>query len=501
MTTAGLWMLLALGVLVTTTGLPVWALLLGTSTAFAIAGLMIGAVDFNVLSALSPRIIGLLENDLLQALPLYVFIGVLLQRITVADSIFSTIARILRPLRTFGSRDSVAAVATLAVGSLIAPMSGSVGASASLLSRLVSHRLRYVAPARAIALVSAAATIGVVVPPSLVLILLGDAMLRAHLEASNLPGFSLGTARIISTQEVFNAALLPSAAGLLLWMIVAWWQGRFVRPDGNGNARATETDNDSVTQPQRVAAFAAIVMIVLLLAGVFVGKLFAVEAAATGGCLLLLATLVSRSLSWPAWREVLHDTLTLSGSLFALLVGATTFSLVFRAFGTDRWLSELVLNSTFSPQLTALLVLLFVALCAWVLDAFEMIFVLIPIVAPALIAKLGDAQLAAVLLLLVLQTSFLIPPMGYAVLMVRSRGSAGNEGGLSVAATSAIVKALLPFIIVQLAVTVCVFVWPPGVHLLDASKPAVSSEPAKSEDDVVKQMREMSGSPPSDASK
>ena len=487
-------MLLVLGMLVTTTGLPVWALLLGTSSAFAAAGLVVGVIDLNVLSALSPRIVGLLENDLLQALPLYVFIGVLLQRLTVTDSIFSTLVRIFRP---FGTQDSVAAVATLTVGSLIAPMSGSVGSSASLLSRLVAHRLRHLAPARAIALVSAAATIGVVVPPSLVLILLGDAMLRAHLEASNLPGFMLGATRIISTQDVFNAALLPAVAGLLLWMMMAWWQGRFSEPDHNNELGADERDTDvnNVTGSQMAVAFAAIAIIVLLLAGVFTGKLFAVEAAAAGGCLLIFVTLVSRSLSWPAWREVLHDTLTLCGALFALLVGATTFSLVFRAFGTDRWLSELVLDSTLSPQLTALCVLLFVALCAVVLDAFEMIFVVIPIIAPALIAKLGDAQQAAVLLLLVLQTSFLIPPMGYAVLMVRSRG------GLGAASTSAIVKSLLPFILIQLAVTACVFALPPVVHLLDAPKAAASGEPAKSEEDIVKQMREMSGSPPSDVGK
>ncbi len=494
MTTAGLWMLLVLGALVTTTGLPVWALLLGTSSAFAIVGLLSGAVDFNVLSALSPRIVGLLESDLLQALPLYVFIGVLLQRITVADSIFSTLVKIFRP---FGAPGSVAAVATLTIGSLIAPMSGSVGSSASLLSRLVAHRLRRLAPDRAIALVSAAATIGVVVPPSLVLILLGDAMLRAHLEASNLPGFSLGTARIIATQDVFNAALLPAVAALVLWLIIAWRQGRFTEPIhiNPHSAEQDGTGEDRVTGSQMTIAFTAIAVIVLLLAGVFTGKLFAVEAAATGGCLLMLTTVVSRSLSSLAWREVLHDTLTLSGALFALLVGATTFSLVFRAFGTDRWLSELVLNSPFSPQLTALCVLLFVALCAWVLDAFEMIFVVIPIVAPALIAKLGDAQQAAVLLLLVLQTSFLIPPMGYAVLMVRSRG------GLGRATTSAIVKSLLPFIYVQLAVTVCVFALPPIVHLLDAPKTVASSEPAKSEDDIVRQMREMSGSPASEGGK
>ena len=159
----------------------------------------------------------------------------------------------------------------------------------------------------------------------------------------------------------------------------------------------------------------------MLLGAVFAGKMFAVEAAATGGVVLILVALASRALSWQQWRVLLADTLSLSGALFALLVGASTFSLIFRLMGTDRRIAELVLNSVLSPQLTSALVLLAVALCAWVLDAFEMIFVIIPIVAPALIAKLGDAQQTAVLLLLVLQLSFLILPMGYAVLMARAR--------------------------------------------------------------------------------
>jgi TRAP-type mannitol/chloroaromatic compound transport system permease large subunit len=152
---------------------------------------------------------------------------------------------------------------------------------------------------------------------------------------------------------------------------------------------------------------------------------------------------------------MLADTLKLSGALFALLVGATTFSLVFRVFGTDRWLNALLLGSTLAAVgVTAALVLLLVALCAWVLDAFEMIFVIVPIVAPALIARLGDAQQAAVLLLLVLQLSFLIPPMGYAVLMARSRS------GLPAISGRRLLGALWPMLLVQVALTVVVFAFP-----------------------------------------
>lgn len=479
MITTGLWMLLLLAALVVGTGLPVWALLVGVASAFAALGLATGQFGPAILEALAPRIVNLLEHDLLQALPLYVFIGVLLQRLPVAQALFSAAARLLR---FTGAGTSLAA---LAVGTLVAPMNGSVASSSSLLSRLVAHRLGTLPPARSLVLISAAATIGVVVPPSLVLILLGDAMLRAHTEATQLPGIALAGQRIINTQDVLHAALLPAAAVLLLWTLIAWLQGR----------RA-----EHLVVPQRVdrrsavTAAVAAISIVLLLGSVFTGRLFAVEAAALGGCLLVAATLAGRALSWPRWRGVLADTLALSGALFALLVGATTFSLVFRLFGTDRWLAELVLQAPFSPALTAALVLLLVAMCAWVLDAFEMIFVIIPIVAPLLILKLGDAQQAAVLLLLVLQLSFLVPPLGYAILMARA------QSGLPAVALRPLLRALLPFLAAIAAVAIAVFAAPALVHGLDG--PALSAAeagPAASEQDIVRQMEEMGRQNPPEA--
>lgn len=470
--TAGLWMLLVLGVLIVATGLPVWALLIGVASAFAALGLITGTVDLAILGALPSRMVGLLEDDLLQALPLYVFIGVLLQRLTVADVLFSTLKRFFR-----GSGAS-ASLAGLTVGALIAPMNGSVASSSALLSRLVAPRMGKMNATGATALISVAATIGVVVPPSLVLILLGDAMLRAHTEASNLPGYVLGGQRIVNTQDVFNAALLPALCVLLLWAAVAWWQGRKFK-ENTAPAPVKWTDI--------AISFIAIATILLLLGAVFTGKMFAVEAAATGGVLLLVVALASRTLNWPQWHLLLADTLSLSGALFALLVGASTFSLIFRLLGTDRWMAEVVLGSPLSPVLTAALVLLAVAVCAWVLDAFEMIFVIIPIVAPLLIVNLGDAQQAAVLLLLVLQLSFLIPPMGYAVLMARARAGLGHVP------TPALLKALLPFVLVQCAVTVIVFVAPWTVHQLDTPVSVASGAPPLSSQDIETRMREMAG--------
>lgn len=477
MTSTGLWMLVVLAALTITTQLPVWALLVGVASLFAMGGVAAGAFDAGILSAVPSRITNLLEHDLLQAMPLYVFIGVLLQRLAVADAMFTSAVRLFRPL---GGGSPLAA---LAVGALIAPMNGSVASSSALLSRLVAPRLKTFDPPRAIALISVAATIGVVVPPSLVLILLGDAMMRAHTEAMKLPGYA-EVGRVINTQDVLHAALLPAAAVLVLWAIVALVQDRALKEEP---AQSPLRRRDAIT------AFVATAVIVVLLGGVVTGKLYAVEAAATGGCLLAAATLIARALDTAQWRAVLRDTITLSGALFALLVGATTFSLVFRVFGTDHWLVETVLASPWPRPVLAASVLALVVACAWVLDAFEIIFVIIPIIGPLLIVQLGDAQQAAVLLLLVLQLSFLLPPMGYAVLMARSRS------GLPRVTTAAMLRALAPFVAAQLCITVLMFAWLPAAHLLDAPVAATSGAPAPSNEDIVRQMEEMSRSADSEA--
>lgn len=475
MASGGLWMLLALAGLMLATGVPVWALLIGVASLFAAVGVALDAFDTSVLGAVYPRLQNLLENDLLQAMPLYVFIGVLLQRLPVADALYRSLARL------FHRSGAGASLAALGLGTLVAPMNGSVASSSALLSRLVAPRLHGLPPARGLGLISAAATIGVVVPPSLVLLLLGDAMMRAHTEASHLAGDgAAGYARIINTQDVLHAALLPAVGVLAAWVVIAWWQGR-------GSRGADEAPR--VSRREAALALLAAAGVGALLTGVFLGRLFAVEAAATGGCVLVLLALATRSLDAAAWRSVLEDTLALSGALFALLVGATTFSLVFGLFGTGEWLARWTLASHAPSAALALLLLAGVAACAWVLDAFEMIFVIIPVIAPLLVLRLGDAQQAAVLLLLVLQLSFLLPPLGYAVMMARS------QSGLPRVATRALLAAVGPYVLAQVVVGGAVFAWPALVHRLDAPVAAAPAGPAESDQDLVNRMREM-GPPP-----
>jgi TRAP-type mannitol/chloroaromatic compound transport system permease large subunit len=484
----GFWMLLVLGVLTLTTQMPVWVLLIGVASGFACLGLFMNAFALHTLSVLPLRVIGLLEHDLLQALPLYVFIGMLLQQLLVADTLFVAMRKGFTKWLGSAAADSVGtALAALGIGSLIAPMNGSVASSSMLLSRLVVPRLTHLNSARTTALIGVAATIGVVIPPSLVLILLGDTMMRSHTEATHLPGFvnsALSSTTIINTQGVFNAALLPGIAIVLLWAVVACWQSR--KSDASIATVKTALHTAHTERfglPQISLSVLTVSVILLLLVGVFTGKLFAVEAAATGALLLLCAGLLSRALTRQQWRDLLQTTLQLSGALMALLVGATVFSLIFRLFGTDRWLTETLLSSPYPPWMTAAGVLVLVAMCAWVLDAFEMIFVIIPIVAPPLIAMLGDAQQSAVLLLLVLQLSFLMPPMGYAVMIAR------NQSGSSSLPIRQLLTALMPFVLVQLIVLLVVFAVPQVVHLLD---PPLVKTTQSSDADIVRQMQDMS---------
>src|SRR5437868_6719028 len=219
MEAAGLWMLLAVAAVLLGTGLPAFAVLMGVSVLFGAIGLATGSLEWALLTALPSRIIGLLENDLLQALPLYVFMGALLNRLPLADRLF-------RCGVALGGRTAASpALATLGLGALLAPMNGSVGASVAMLSRSVAPKLaqRGVPAAESTALVCVASTLGVVIPPSLVLILLGDAMMRAHTEATNV---TKAMVRIVNTQDIFRGALVPAALFLLLCLIVAWVLGR-----------------------------------------------------------------------------------------------------------------------------------------------------------------------------------------------------------------------------------------------------------------------------------
>jgi len=456
---AGFLMLAAVAALMLVTGLPAFVAMVGVSMAFGALGVVTGAVPSGLMLALPSRLIGLLETDLLQALPLYVFMGGLLNRLPLAEAVFRAFARL-------GGRGAAApVVAGLGVGALLAPMNGSVGASASMLTRVLRPRLEAagIAPADRMAAIAAASTLGVTIPPSLVLILFGDAMLRAHTEAQNV---TRTMARIINTQDVFRGALPAAGLVLVLFALVCVLHAR-------GGTRAVP-----VRVPARDWAVAGVTVafIVTLLGGVAAGYLYAVEAAATGAAVLAVYGIGSGALGGAALRDLLAETLTVTGALFALFVAATTLTLVFRAFGTDRVLTEIVTSLANTPAAMAVLVLALIAACALVLDAFEIILVIVPLLMPPFLIRAPDAVWAAVLVLLVLQASFLLPPFGYAVLMTRGLLPETLRFG-------AVLRAVAPFLATQLVVLALVAAVPGLVHVFVPAdtelKPEMSPDDAR----------------------
>jgi TRAP-type mannitol/chloroaromatic compound transport system permease large subunit len=465
--------------LMMSTGWPTYAVLLGVSTLGAVAGLALGAFDMALLQNLPWRIVGLLEHDLL--------VGALLNRLALAQHLYEGLRRLLARV----APRAAAEIAGMVLGLLLAPMNGSVGASLLTLARTAGEgwaREGLPAPRRT-ALVAVTGTLGVIVPPSLVLLLLADAMLRAHTEGVNmarslgLPGAA--AERIVNTQDILQAALLPAAALFAGWLAIAAWSARRERPV----LSATPTAREPLTRPQRWTLSIVPPVIGSLLVLIALGRVRPVEGAATACMLLLGWGLVSGQLLRAGLlRQVLDDAMALTGALYALLVAATTFSLLLRGFGTDALVMRLMLALQGHPMLGLGAVLAILLACAFVLDAFELIFLVVPIVMPPVLAQLPDAAWIATLALLVLQAGFLLPPFGYA--LVLARGQTVPRPPLR-----AVALALAPYLVLLALVLAAAMAWPGSTRWLRDAPEAAAAQAPMDADTVDRLMREMAPPP------
>src|SRR5215468_3984687 len=255
---SGILLLLLVAAGIVFTGMPACLVLLGAASLGATVGVIGGTIPVALLTALPTRLVNLLENDLLQALPLYVFMGVLLDRLPIADALFRT------SLAVLPKNAAAPLMSGLGIGALLGPMNGSVGASVLSLSRAVNPRLvasGVSAPLRT-ASIAVASTLGVVIPPSLVLILLGDAMLSAHTIAVTATG---RPDRVINTQDVFHGALAPAGLFLAAALVVAWLTTRGVA------SHSAADDRDKFTLGQALLAVVSVIALIGLLGGVATG--------------------------------------------------------------------------------------------------------------------------------------------------------------------------------------------------------------------------------------
>ena len=420
-------LLLGLGLVVMVrTGWPSYAVLLAVACAVAALAVASGTVQPVQLMSLSTRLVGLLEHDLLQAVALYALVGALLRHVDLAGRVYEAARRVLSALGL--RRLPGHALAGFFVGGLVAPLNGSVAASAHVMAHAVVPRWRAagMSAGSSTGLAAASATLGSIVPPSLVLLLLGDAMMRAHIEGLTRSGVS--DVRVMNTQDLVQACApvaLLLAAG---WAAVAVWRTRRANsPDvaaAPAEAAAAAAATEEAARPG-LAGWIAPLIVAVLMTLVAIGTVRAVEAAALAALALLGYAAWSGTLAGGGLGRLLDDAMTLTGALFALLLAASTLSLVLRAVGCDRLVEDGLARLAGHPAAATAAVLAGMLLLAFVLDAFEIVFLVVPLVMPALLAQVSDAAWVACLTMLVLQAGFLLPPFGYAVVVSRALAGPG----------------------------------------------------------------------------
>ena len=435
--------------LVLMAGYPVAFSLAGTALGFAFVGELTGSFDSAFLQALPNRLYGIMTNVTLVAVPLFVFMGVMLERSRVAENLLDTMAELFGQLRG-GLGYSV----TL-VGMLLAASTGIVGATVvtmGLLSLPTMLRHGY-DPRIAAGVICASGTLGQIIPPSIVLVLLGDVLSTAYQQAQLDMG--IYATDTISVGDLFIGALIP---GLLLVALYLAWLALVARTRPQAMPAIREHPQETPTAgklPQRVlqGLLPPLLLIIAVLGSILAGIATPTEAASVGaiGAMLLAAT--RRQCTLAILQDVMRSTTRITCMVFLILIGASVFSLVFRGFGGDEVVAEL-LNSLPGGKVGAMLaVMLLMFLLGFVLDFIEITFVVVPIVGPVLLTMGIDPVWLGIMIALNLQTSFLTPPFGFALFYLR--GVAPAE-----VTTRQIYTGVAPFIGLQLLMLLMLAMWP-----------------------------------------
>jgi tripartite ATP-independent transporter DctM subunit len=435
-------------------GYPVALTLGGVAFAFALVGHALGVMDLTLLRALPQRVFGVMANEVLIAIPLFVFMGVTLERSGLAEDLLETMGRL------FGARAGGLAVAVVLVGVLLAAAKGIVGATVVtmgliVLPSMVRHGYD---PRLAAGTVAATATLAQVFPPATVLVLLGDQISNAFTAAQLAKG-SFSPAPV-TVSDLFAGAILPAVALVLLYLMfvvavaVIW-------PKSSPPVRSEPGAPRGFALARRLleVLFAPLLLILIVLGSILAGIATPTESAAigaVGAIVLAVRRSQARLFVTQVLRPVLHRTAHITSMIFVILIGATLFSLVFRGLGGDDMVQRALSDLPGGTAGAVLAVMLAMFLLGFVMDAFEIIFVVVPIVAPPLLAMPGvNPVWLGVMMALNLQTSYLHPPLGPTLFYLR--GVAPAE-----ITTAHIYVGVIPFVLMQfLALVVLWFV--PGL--------------------------------------
>lgn len=413
-------------------GYPVAFTLAGVALFFAGIGILLGHFDPNLLLALPDRLYGTVTNVTLIAVPLFVFMGVMLERSRIAEDLLNNMAS------ACGKLPGGLGLSVILVGALLAASTGIVGATVVTmgLMSLPTMLKRGYDPALAAGTICATGTLGQIIPPSIALVLLGDILSGAYQQSQ----LSLGiyNAQPISVGDLFMGAIVPGLLLVLMYLAylgIKAWRSPHMAPIGSETSTSFFALFMSLVPP--------VVLILLVLGSILSGAATPTEAAGVGAFGALLLALAKRKLTLSVLNDVVQSTTRITAMVFAILIGASLFSLVFRGLGGEALVHSLFTDLPGGVFTATLLVMVVIFLLGFILDFIEITFVVVPIIAPVLFAMGVDPLWLGIMIAINLQTSFLTPPFGFALFYLR--GVAPDS-----VSTGQIYRGVMPFIVIQL---------------------------------------------------
>ena len=415
-------------------GYPVALSLAGTALIAAAIGIISGNFDAAFLNAIPSRLFGIISNQTLIAVPLFVFMGVTLEKSRIAEQLLESMSQV------FGGLPGGLGLAVTFVGMLMAASTGIVGATVvtmGLMSLPAMLKAKYDIPL-ATGTICATGTLGQIIPPSIALVLLGDVLSNAYQQAQ----LSMGifNPKTVSVGDLFAGAVLPGLILVALYtlyiVLIAVFQPIKVPPSNTGEVSLTEIIK-SIVPP--------LALIIAVLGSILGGLATPTEAAGVGAMGAMLLAMLRRDFSIEKLRQITTSSTKTTAMVFFILIGASIFSLVFRGYGGDELVTEIFSLLPGGVYGALFIVMLVIFLLGFILDFIEITFVVVPIVGPALMAMGVDPVWLGILIAINLQTSFLTPPFGFALFYLRGVAPPEIE-------TQHIYRGVIPFIVIQLGV-------------------------------------------------
>ena len=432
-------------------GVPVSLALAGTSLIFAVIGIFLGEFEASFLTGLPNRIYGIMTNSTLLAIPLFVFMGITLEKSKIAENLLENLSVLFS-----GIRGGLAIAVTL-IGMLLAASTGIVGATVvtmGLLALPTMQKNNY-STELSTGIICASGTLGQIIPPSIVLVMLGDVISSSYQYSQmNLGNYS---PRTVSVGDLFAGALLPGVI-LVLFYISYILLISFIDPK---SAPKNKESNIGPENPKKIISslLPPIGLMVVVLGSILLGVATPTEAAGIGAFGALVISYTRKTLNKNIVLEISNSTLKITGMVFFILISASVFSLVFRGFSGDDLVHNFLTELPGDKVSAMIITMIVIFILGFILDFIEITFVVIPIVAPILLGMGFDPVWLGIMIAINLQTSFLTPPFGFALFYLR--GVAPDT-----VKTQQIYKGIIPFVLIQIIMLVVLSIYPEIVTFL-----------------------------------